>query len=280
MSTRESHALAQQINRLVVPPGQLALWSLGQAGFVIKGGSTLLCIDPYLSDAIAQQGGPARRFPPPLDPASLEHVQLVFTTHEHADHTDPATLLPLLRASARAILVTSPQGREIALRSGISESRIRVPRIGQSVEAGELTYTAIPAAHYQYEVNAQEQARWMGFLLKLNGVTLYHAGDTLVVPELLAALAGIDLDLALLPINGRDYFREEHAIVGNLWPREAMQLAQRLAPRVLIGMHNDLFAENRVRPGLLFDELESLAPFQRCHLLQPGELYLYAGEPA
>lgn len=274
---RENSVLARQIHNLVVPSGQLALWSLGQAGFVIKGGSTTICIDPYLSDAITQQGGPARRFPPPLDPATLEHLQLVLTTHEHADHTDPATLLPLLHASPQALLVTSPQGREIALRAGISEKRIRVPRLGQRVEAGELAYTAIPAAHYQYEVDAQKRARWMGFLLELNGVTLYHAGDTLVIPELLAALAGIELDLALLPINGRDYFREEQAIVGNLWPREAVQLAQRLAPRVLIGMHNDLFAENRVRPGLLFDELESNAPFQRCHQLQAGELYLYAG---
>ena len=274
---RENSAFARQVDNLVVPPGQLALWSLGQAGFVIKGGSTIICIDPYLSDVITQQGGPARRFPPPLAPAALENVQLVFTTHEHLDHTDPATLLPLLRASARASLVTSPQGREIALHAGIGEDRVRVPQVGQRVEIGDLAYTAIPAAHYQYEVNGQNQARWMGFLIELNGVTLYHAGDTLVVPELLAALAGIELDLALLPINGRDYFREEQAIVGNLWPREAVQLAQRLAPRVLLGMHNDLFAENRVRPGLLFDELDSSAPFQRCHLLQPGELYLYAG---
>jgi hypothetical protein len=42
-------------------------------------------------------------------------------------------------------------------------------------------------------------------------------------------------------------------------------------------MHNDLFAGNRVSSGLLFDELDRLAPFQRCHVLQPGELYLYAG---
>ena len=274
---RENTTLAHHINQLVVPQGQLALWSLGQAGFVIKGGSTLVCIDPYLSDVITEQGGPARRFPPPLAPTELTNMHMVFTTHEHLDHTDPATLVPLLSASAQALLVTSPQGREIALNAGIDDSRIRVPRIGQPVEAGDLIYTAIPAAHYQYEVDAQQQSRWMGFLIKLNGVTLYHAGDTIVIPELLAALANVPLDLALLPINGRDYFREEQSIVGNLWPREAAQLAQRFAPRVLLGMHNDLFAENRVRPGLLFDELDHAKPFQACHLLQPGELYLYAG---
>ncbi len=274
---KESNALVHQINHLAVPPGQLALWSLGQAGFLFKGGSTVGCIDPYLSDALASQGSLARLYPPPLDPAALTNVQWVFTTHEHQDHTDPETLVPLLSTSTRAILITSPQGREIALRAGIDDRRIRVPHIGQRVEAGDLAYTAVPAAHYHYEVDAQQHARWMGYLIQCNGVTLYHAGDTLVVPELLAALAGVSLDLALLPINGRDFFREEQGLIGNLWPGEAVQLAQRLAPRVLIGMHNDLFANNRVRPGLLFDELDRLTPFQRCHLLQAGELYLYAG---
>lgn len=274
---REQSALMHQITHLAVPSGQLALWSLGQAGFILKGGSTVICIDPYLSDSIARQGGPARRFPPPLTPEALTNVQWVLTTHEHQDHTDAETLLPLLDASPEAILVASPQSRKIALEAGIADSRIRMPCIGQRVEAGDFFYTAIPAAHYQYEVDEQQHARWMGYLIEWNGVTLYHSGDTLVVPELLTALEGVALDLALLPINGRDYFREEQEIIGNLWPGEAVQLAQRLAPRVLIGMHNDLFAENRVHAGFLFDEIDRQTPFQRCHLLQAGELYLYAG---
>ena len=45
-----SHELIAQIDDLVVPQGQLALWSLGQAGFAITGGDTIAYIDPYLSD--------------------------------------------------------------------------------------------------------------------------------------------------------------------------------------------------------------------------------------
>jgi len=66
-------------------------------------------------------------------------------------------------------------------------------------------------------------------------------------------------------------------IVGNLWPGEAIDLAVQLKARVLLGTHNDLFAGNRVDPGMLFSELDRHAPWQRCHVLQPGELYLYAG---
>ena len=39
-------ALIAQIDRLTVPHGQVALWSLGQAGCVVKGGNTIAYIDP------------------------------------------------------------------------------------------------------------------------------------------------------------------------------------------------------------------------------------------
>jgi L-ascorbate metabolism protein UlaG (beta-lactamase superfamily) len=270
---RSSQELIAQIDQLAVPHGQIALWSLGQAGFAIKGGDTIAYIDPYLSESL----GSARRFPSPIDPAEIRHAQVVFATHEHGDHADEATLRALLAASPQATLVTSPQARAIAQRAGVADDRIVTPRLGQPASAGGLSYTAIPAAHYEYEVDDAGRARWMGFLISCNGVTIYHSGDTILIPEIFAALDGQAIDIALLPINGRDYFREQRKIVGNLWPGEAVDLAVQLKAGVLLATHNDLFAANRVNPGMLLDELDRRAPFQRCHILQPGELYLYAG---
>jgi L-ascorbate metabolism protein UlaG (beta-lactamase superfamily) len=277
MNSQASGELIAQIDRLVVPPGQLALWSLGQSGFAIKGGQTIAYIDPYLSERLDASGKSARRFPAPLDPGRAGHAHVVFTTHEHGDHTDIGTLGPLMAASAGATLVTSPQGREMALQGDVADERIRLARLGERVELAGLAYTAIPAAHYSYEVDSHGHSRWMGFLIECNGVTLYHSGDTVVIPQIFEALAGRSIDIALLPINGRDYFREERNITGNLWPGEAIELALRLKARLLLATHNDLFAHTRVNPGLLFDELDRRAPWQRCHMLQPGELYLYAG---
>lgn len=277
MAQSPEGALIERIDRLVVPQGQLALWALGQSGFVIKGGETIAYIDPYLSDSVAAAGGPTRRFPIPIDPAAIRHAEVVFATHEHMDHADGPTLGPLMGASPQATLVTSAQGRDVAVRAGVPAERVVVPRLGEPSAIGGLTYTAVPAAHYSYEVDQAGHCRWMGFLLSCNGVTVYHSGDTILFPELLAALEGQPIDMALLPINGRDYFREQQQIVGNLWPREAVELAAAIGARVLIGCHNDLFEANRVNPGTLFDELDRRAPWQRCHMLQPGELYLYAG---
>jgi L-ascorbate 6-phosphate lactonase len=276
MSIEREQNLIQQIDSLNVPSGQLALWSLGQAGFAIKGGSTVVYIDPYLSDSVAESGGPERRFPPPLNPGSIKHAQAVFATHEHIDHLDVATLKPLMSASPNAKLVTSKQGRDMAVEAGIAAERIIAARLGEVRSIADFRYTAVPAAHYEYEVN-DGYSRWMGFLLECNGVTVYHAGDTIIFRELVEALQGKQIDIALLPFNGRDYFREQQDLIGNLWPREVVQLAEQLEARVLIGTHNDMFSENRVNPALLFDALDQHAPWQRCHLLQPGELYLYAG---
>lgn len=270
-------ALIAQIDNLTVPRGQVALWALGQAGFVLKGGNTIAYIDPYLSNSVEDIGGPPRRFPIPLDPALITHAQVVLATHEHLDHTDAVTLAPLMAASPSAVLAASLQGGRIAREAGIPAERIITPRLGERIEIGGLAFVATPAAHYEYEVDADGHSRWMGFIIECNGVTLYHSGDTIIFPELLAALAGRLIDIALLPINGRDFFREREGIIGNLWPGEAIELAKSIGSRVLIGFHNDLFAGNRVSSGMLFDELDRRAPFMRCHLLQPGELYLYAG---
>jgi L-ascorbate metabolism protein UlaG (beta-lactamase superfamily) len=270
--------LYEQIDSMLVPYGQLALWALGQSGFAVKGGDTIVYIDPYLSDSVAAGGGPERRFPPPLEAASVAHAQAVFASHDHLDHVDEATLTPMLAASPQARLITSPQGAARLRGAGLASDRILTPALGEEYELGALRYTAIPAAHYAFEVDNAGCASYQGFVLRLNGVTLYHAGDTIIFPELLEALAAatasVAIDIALLPINGRDGFREARGIVGNLLPEEAVLLAQRIGARTLIAMHNDMFATNRVNPALLFDALDRHAPFLPCHVLQPGELYL------
>lgn len=279
MSQPERAALLRQMNSLHIPYGQLAIWALGQSGFAIKGGDTIIYIDPYLSDSIAGIGGPARRFPTPIAPEEATNAAAVFATHEHMDHADQATLGPLMAASAKAVLITTQGGAQEAQEADVTADRIRTPKINTTEELGEIRYTTIPAAHYAYE-ETDGYARWMGFLIEWNGVSLYHAGDTIIVPELLDALKGKRIDVGILPLNGRDFFREtEENLTGNMLPHEGVLLAQRLEIGVIISSHNDLFASNRLPSGMLFDAIDQHAPFQRCHMLQPGELYIAVAQP-
>ena len=266
-----------RLDDLAVPPGMMALGALGQAGFAIKAGNTIAYIDPYLSDAITARGGSKREIPIVVPPEQINHAAVVLCTHEHRDHTDPATVLGIVRASPNPPVFASTQGRDALTAAGLAADQITVPVLGEAHTIGDLRITAVPAAHYAFEADAEGHSRWMGFVIEAGGVTLYHSGDTIIVPEQLEAIRDRHIDLALLPINGRDYFREQRNTVGNMNPREVAQLCALLEPRVLIPTHNDLFAANRVNPAELVFELERVAPRQRFHFLQPGEIFVYCG---
>jgi L-ascorbate 6-phosphate lactonase len=91
-------------------------------------------------------------------------------------------------------------------------------------------------------------------VLELGSLVLYHSGDTLATPELVEALRPARVDVAFLPINGRDVFREAREIAGNMSFREAVQLASRIGASTLVPIHWDMFAGNTELPGRAVDE--------------------------
>lgn len=283
MSTR-GRALVAQIDELAVPTGMLAIWALGQSGFILKGGQTVAYLDPYLTNSVGENGhGPrgafVRQFPPPLEPEDATNAQVVFCTHEHLDHTDPHTLRPLSRTSPRAVIVCSSWSRDMLLEAGVPSGRILVPRLDEARSLGGLTFTALPSSHYGLDSDPVRGHRWLGYVVDLNGVTLYHSGDTILHDGLVERLKRRSVDVACLPVNGRDFWRERRGIIGNLDARESAELAATIGADVLIPMHNDMFALNHASPAVLADFLDRHYPRQKHHWLQPGELYLYVKGP-
>lgn len=277
------NSIARQVRSLDVPQGHLAVWALGQQGYILKGCKCVVIIDPYLSNYVDEitpdsPGSFARQVPIPVSPEELDMVDVVLCTHHHADHCDPHTLGPLLAASADATLVTSFKARDLLVGQGFDTARIQVPPISQVVEhdAG-LAVTAIPSAHYGQEPDTEGNPAYLGFLITLNGVTLYHCGDSIIYTGLIEQLKKHDIDLACLPINGRDWFREQQDLVGNMDYREAAEVTVAIGAKVLLPGHNDMFAGNRINPAYLVDYLQLNHPSQRVHFLQAGELYYYAG---
>jgi L-ascorbate 6-phosphate lactonase len=283
MSAR-GRALVAQIDELAVPPGMLAIWALGQSGFILKGGQTVAYLDPYLTNSVDEAGyGPkgafVRQFPAPLAPEEAANAQVVFCTHEHVDHTDPQTLAPLARASPRALIVCSSWSRDMLLEKGVPSGRILVPKLDEAQTLGGLTFTAVPSAHYGLDSDPVRGHRWLGYVVEIGGVTLYHSGDTILHDGLVERLKRRSVDVACLPVNGRDFWRERRGIIGNLDARESAELAATIGADVLIPMHNDMFALNHASPAELADVLDRHYPRQKFHWLQPGELYLYLKGP-
>jgi len=134
---------------------------------------------------------------------------------------------------------------------------------------------AIPSAHHEFNVNASGEAAFAGFVLDLDGVRLYHAGDGILYEGQVERLRPMNIDIAMLPVNGRDLVRERAGIIGNTDAREAFWLADAIGSPVVIPMHNDLFTMNRAPWASVWETRDTHYPHLRCHRLIPGEMMLF-----
>ena len=257
---------------------------LGQAGFLIGRGKDSFLIDPYLSNYVVEKGiGPAdlfsREYPAPLKMDALVDVDLIFITHDHADHCDPDTLLPLYKSNRQRLFICPAPVAKHLLEIGVDEAHIQVPKVGELNHHAGVEYYAIPAAHYLFDQNENTQAySYFGYVIKVGDIWIYHAGDTILYDGMVESILKHTpkIDVACLPVNGRDGWRERLGMIGNLDAAEALELGQRIKANVLLPMHNDLFKGNHVNNAILADLVDKKYPRQKVHWLQPGERYFYA----
>jgi L-ascorbate 6-phosphate lactonase len=271
--------LIGRIDGLEVGEHSLAFWGLGQVGVAIKGPGGVIYVDPYLTDSDGAGGSLPRTFPPPLSPAEVTNAAVVLLTHVHIDHTDPDTVLPLSGASPEARFVASFTSSDALVEAGLDEDRIFVPEVGEPVEVAGARVTALPSSHTELEHDPGRGYPYLGYVIEWNGVTVYHAGDTVVYDGLIETLSAWDIDIAFVPINGRDYFRTERGIVGNADLRETAELTETLDIGLIVPTHYDLIEGNTVDPGHFVSHLYSLNPMRPQKLLRPGELLYFVKDP-
>jgi L-ascorbate 6-phosphate lactonase len=223
--------------------------ALGQAGFALLSGDDLVLVDPFLSPR------PDRLIDAVVDPRGLLGVRAVLASHEHGDHLDLPTWAAIAEASPNARFVVPEPLVPLVTGVGIPGNRVSGARIGTPIQLGDVRATPVPARHAVgiedgYSLGDQENRtpRFMGYVVELDGVRLYHAGDTLADETIVRAVGELRPDIALLPINGRDPERERRGIVGNLSPDEAARLARGLSVALTIPMHFDAIRGNLGRP--------------------------------
>ncbi|MFN2464033.1 MAG: MBL fold metallo-hydrolase [Candidatus Dormibacteria bacterium] len=245
--------LLREIETANVPAGTVALWWLGQEGWVIRGGDATLVIDAFITD----YGNYGRAYPSPLDPTAFGSADLVIGTHNHVDHIDPLGFPQLMTASGSARGVVPAQVLEAVVEMDVAPERLTGMIVGQVLEHKAVRLTAIPAVHsddpnrdgYGLFIDDQGRHRYLGYVIEIDGVRIAHLGDTMVYDGLVETVRNLDLDLLMLPINGQGYFRHGHGIAGNMNAFDAAHLVEESGAQLAVPMHWDLFTGNGEDPG-------------------------------
>lgn len=232
-------------------PGTLAVWWLGQSGYLVKSASGTMVIDPYLSEHLTKKyeatGTPhVRMTRSPCRGADLRRVDLVLSSHKHSDHLDPGTMPDLLEASPDAKLVLPEALIAHAIGLGLPADRLVGLDAGRVFHHRGFQIRAIPSAHEGLDTDDRGRHLYLGYVVEVEGFRLYHSGDTLSYEGLVEHLGAGPFDVLFLPINGRDPAR---GVAGNMSAADAVALATVVRPRYLVPHHYEMFTFNTVPIG-------------------------------
>jgi L-ascorbate metabolism protein UlaG (beta-lactamase superfamily) len=256
--------------------GGFHLWWLGQSGFLVVNAGRALLLDPYLSDSLTRKYAGTdepherltERVVAPGELGGLGVIDVVSSSHNHTDHLDAETLLPILAANPRAKLVIASANFEFVVQRVGAQHASRLVQLdhGQQAAVGSIEFHGIAAAHNTVERDEKGRCQFLGYVIRWGNKVIYHSGDTLLHDGLVPALRPLAVDVALLPINGD---RPERRVAGNLDGRQAAQLAHDIGARCTIPCHFDLFAFNTASPDEFVSECKRLG--QPYKVLQQGE---------
>jgi L-ascorbate 6-phosphate lactonase len=263
----------------------LELWWLGQAGFRLRdpvGGATVFC-DPFLTESTD------RSWSAPVDAAALGQADIVLVSHEHIDHLDrPALKAAADQPDARfTLVVPRPLVEDVTAELGLPPERIIGAHPDEPIERHGVHIHPVPARHginvsdaytFGQELpHSHGRVRYLGYVVELGGVRVYHSGDCTPYVGQADRLRALHPHIALLPINGRDFFRElEHNLVGNMDFREAARLASDMGVELLVPMHWEMFAGNRGFPGDLVTYVAAAFPHLSVLVMGRGAHFTFA----
>jgi L-ascorbate 6-phosphate lactonase len=268
-TTEVGETLLADVQCRWIPKGALGIWWIGQSSFIVRGSGVTIYLDPYLNPTHR------RIVPPPLRPEQVTNADLVLCTHDHGDHIDPTALPGIAAASPHAKILIPGVARDKVVGMGIAVQQVVVPPVDDPVVYGLLTITAIPAAHEELDHSPVRGYPYLGYVLKLNGVTLYHAGDCTMYEGLSERLKVHRPDVVLLPINGHDWKRTHQGIIGNMTYREAADLAVEVGADLAIPMHYGMFAHNTEPPGHFVNYIHEFYPTQKIKVMARYEGFVY-----
>ena len=265
ISEKISTPLLEAIKAPLSNMGHVRLFWLGQAGFAIRYRDKLMVVDPYLSDYLAEKYQNAefkhrRMIPPPMSPKEAAVADWLLATHKHSDHLDPWTVSAMVAANPNLKVIVPESTAGHAKDMGVPADKIILIDAGQTVTINSgICIDALPSAHETLATDADGKHLYLGYVMRFDGLSVYHSGDCVPYRGLDNILAARNIDLALLPINGRDAYRRERNIPGNFTVQEALNLCEQAVIPNMIGHHFGMFDFNTIDPKEAQDVIQGNA---------------------
>jgi L-ascorbate metabolism protein UlaG (beta-lactamase superfamily) len=204
---------------------------------VLLSGSRKVLVDPFIRDGSVTGVNP----------------DIVAVTHGHADHLGEAVALK------RKTVAVGEVAHYLRAKGVPAESM----NIGGTLELDGVSFTMTPAVHssrIEDESGSFDGGAAAGFVITLDGVSVYHAGDTALFSDMKLIGELYHPDIALLPIGGRY----------TMGPAEAMMAAQFVGAKTVVPIHYNTWDRIAVDPCPFKTALERTADIA-VRILTPGE---------
>jgi L-ascorbate metabolism protein UlaG (beta-lactamase superfamily) len=202
---------------------------LGHASFEIKADDKTIYIDPYEGEY-------------------KDKADLILVTHSHEDHCDTSKIKKIRKENT---LVLAPA--DCASKIG---GKVKSLKPGEKASLADITVEAVAAYNYKRFRSPgnpyHPKGFGVGYLIKIGDKTVYHAGDTDLIPEMRNLR---NVYLALLP-SGGTYTMDNP---------EAAEAALTIKPQFVIPIHRW-----NTNPGELKNSVEAKSKI-KVILLKPGE---------
>jgi L-ascorbate metabolism protein UlaG (beta-lactamase superfamily) len=188
---------------------------LGQSGFLIKSleSGTFIYVDPF-----------KLRLDEEYYWEKNEQADFIFITHSHYDHCSIEDIQKICKDGTIIVCTADSQSKFRHINKKVN---IMFAEIGRKTEFKDknISFWAVPAYNTKNKGHDKNED-WVGYIIQIDNVSIYHAGDTDLIPEM-SKLKATNLDIALLPIGG----------TYTMNAGEAAKAASVIKPKIAIPMH-------------------------------------------